>query len=368
MSKPRLLAVLHRSPPSHGAAKVGDFISQSKKLQDEFECKFITIKSSQTISEIGKINLKKFYLVFELYIKVALALIFFRPNKIYFTSSIHGVAFYRDLLISTLYKIYSKLKEVDIYYHYHTKGVDNFVSNSLRNFKLTKFFVKGVNIILLSPTLKSDFQKVDGYKSISYLPNGVEDNFNEDSFKSYIENKDFDQINILYLSNMIKSKGYFEVLKLAKGVNKYHFHFAGGWQSDEDKDEFFEFIKSNNLEEVVTFHGFINGDEKRKLFESSQLFIFPTRYENEAFPLSILEAFSYGLAVISTDEASIPSIVDDKTSVLIKEMSDLDKALDDAIKTFINIDTAYECRNRYLKYFSLDRFEENLVKVFQWKF
>ena len=66
MKKTRVLYILHRSPPMHGAAKVGDVIEASKKLNDEFDSYHITIKSSKTISDIGKVNLKKLYLVFEL--------------------------------------------------------------------------------------------------------------------------------------------------------------------------------------------------------------------------------------------------------------------------------------------------------------
>ena len=146
--KPKLLCILHRSPPAQGAAKVGDFIASSKKLNENFECRFITIKSSDTIADIGKVNFKKFYLVAELYVKVLWALLEFRPQKIYFTASIKSVALYRDLLVSTLWKAYKLFTAVEVYYHYHTKGVDEFVSTSERNLKLTRFFLNDVNLIL----------------------------------------------------------------------------------------------------------------------------------------------------------------------------------------------------------------------------
>ena len=38
--KPKLLCILHRAPPAHGAAKVGDFIASSKKLNKHFDCRF----------------------------------------------------------------------------------------------------------------------------------------------------------------------------------------------------------------------------------------------------------------------------------------------------------------------------------------
>ena len=365
--KIKLLCILHRSPPAHGAAKVGDFISESTKLQEAYECKFITIKSSDTIGDIGKVNFKKFYLVVELYLKVLFALIVFRPGKIYYTASVSGVAFYRDLLVSTLWKIYEKITTVDVYYHYHTKGVDKFVSLSSRNLKLTNFFLKNINVVLLSPLLKKDFDKINTYKRVMFLPNGVENNYTDKEFENYIEKKNFKDIHILYLSNMIQSKGYFEVLKLAKLYNtqNYIFHFAGAWQDTQDEKDFFEFIQKNNLDKKVIFHGFINGNQKKELFEKASTLIFPTRYKKESFGLVVVEAFSYGIPVITTDEGSLKSIVDDKSGIVIFDLVDLPNAFENMLSNFVNKETAKYCRQRYLNNFSLEKFEKNIVKVFR---
>jgi glycosyltransferase involved in cell wall biosynthesis len=364
MKKPKLLCILHRSPPAHGAAKVGDFIGESKKLKEEFNCRFITIKSSNTIGDIGKVNFKKIYFVIELFFKILFTVIIFRPDKIYFTASVRGVAFYRDLLISSICKVYKLFKSCEVFYHYHTKGIKEFVKSD-RNKKLTRYFLKDINIVLLSPVLESDFENVKTYKKVYYLPNGVENNYDDKTFEKYISKKDFESINILYLSNMIKEKGYFEVLQLANESKdkNYHFNFAGGWQNDDDKEEFFKYINDNDLEKIVTFHGFVNGDQKKELFESSHLFIFPTRYKNEAFPLSILEAFSYGLPVLATDEGSIPFIIDDSSGIVITNLEELEVAFDNALQKFVNIETAKYCRKRYLENFSLEQFEENLLEV-----
>ncbi|MFA6189058.1 MAG: glycosyltransferase family 4 protein [Sulfuricurvum sp.] len=367
MRKQKLLCILHRSPPAHGAAKVGDYIASSEKLREAFECRFITIKSSDTIGDIGKVNFKKFYLVTELYIKVLWALITFRPDLIYFTASIRSVAFYRDLLLSTLWKFYKKITPVEVFYHYHTKGINEFVSLSSRNLSLTRFFLDNINLVILSPMLENDFKQVRTYKSVSYLPNGVEDTLDNDRFQAMITARYANPkpLNILYLSNMIKSKGYFHVLKLADQTKKrpIHYHFAGGWQNNADEKEFFEYIRSNSLTRTVTFHGFVNGEQKRTLFENAHLFIFPTRYENEAFPLSLLEAMSYGLPSLATDEGSIPYILDAQSGVIIDNTDHLDTALDTALRSFVNPDTANYCRQRYLTHFTQEQFEENLITL-----
>lgn len=362
----KLLCILHRSPPVHGAAQVGDFIADSQKLKSNFDCKFITIKSSKTIEDIGSINIKKIYYILELYFNIFITLLMFRPDKIYFTASVKSVAFYRDLLLSSLWKLYQFFTTVDVYYHYHTKGINDFVSASDRNLKLTNIFLNNVNLILLSPMLKADFKQVTTINTYLYLPNGVEDKLTEKGFNPDTNDKfNNNKLNILYLSNMIKSKGYFKVLELANKIksNLIHYHFAGGWQNNADKDEFLGFIKDNNLESRITFHGFVGGREKEELFTQANLFIFPTRYENEAFPLSILEALSYGVPVIATDEASIPYILDNKSGIIIDDTDNLLDALEKAELKLLDRETAMYCRYRYLKEFSLDIFEDKLVEV-----
>ena len=365
--KSRVLCILHRSPPFHGAAKVGDFVANSDEMREQFNCKFITIKSSDSIADIGKISFKKIYLVFELYLKVMLALILFRPHKIYFTASVRGVAFYRDLFISTLWRFYSLFRPVETYYHYHTKGVNEFVSLSRRNLKLTNFFVSGVKIVLLSPVLAKDFSKLNSYNQICYLPNGVENALSDFEFESMLVDKyECNQnVNVLYLSNMIKSKGYFEVLKLAAHTKEQsiHYHFAGGWQSEQDEKGFLDFTNTNKLENRVTFHGFVDGDKKKELFKNTHIFMFPTRYPNEAFPLTVLEALSYGVFTIATDEASIPYILDEKSGLVIGELKMLSGALNQAIVSNLNMETSKYCRERFNEKFSLAQFEKNLVKV-----
>lgn len=370
MRKPKLLCVLHRSPPKHGAAKVGDFIASSKKLKENYDYRFITIRSSDTIGDIGKINFKKFYLVAELYGKVLWSLMVFRPEKIYYTASIKSVAFYRDLLISTLWKVYAFFKPVEVYYHYHTKGVDEFVTSSKRNLDLTRFFLKDVNLILLSPMLEKDFEKVRNYKKVFFLPNGVEDPMKDENFEEYIEKKysDAKAIEVLYLAHMMKEKGYQDVLKLAAQTKDLdvHYHFAGSWKDDESEQEFFDFIKNENLKRKVTYHGFVSGEEKAALFKRVHFLIYPSK--NDAFPLTLLESLSYGVPVIASNEGSIPFILNEKCGIILEKDKialELVKALKKAIETFLNKVSAKECRERYLNHFTLEQFEKNLVKVFR---
>jgi glycosyltransferase involved in cell wall biosynthesis len=367
MKKNKILCILHRSPPMHGAAMVGDFVATSEKLNERFDCKFITIKSSDTLADIGLINHKKVYYAIELFFKVIFSLFVFRPQKIYFTASVRGVAFYRDLFISLSWKLYKLFTPVSIYYHYHTKGVDKFVSNSVLNLNLTRFFLKNVTLIVLTPLLTIDFNKVKTFKKILYLSNGVKNPLSNIDFNALLDVKFMkaSTLHVLYLSNMIKSKGYYEVLKLAKISNdkSIQFHFAGGWQSDIDKKLFFSFVEKHGLGDNVTFHGFVNGYEKDALLKKASFLVFPTKYESESFGLVIIEALSYGVPIIATDEGSIPYIVDEQCGIVINDLEKLPDALNKAMNLFLNRKSAVYCRERYLDNFSLEQFEDNLLEV-----
>lgn len=365
--KPKLLCILHRSPPFHGAAKVGDFVASSQQLHNAFDCRFITIKSSDSIEDIGKINIKKIYLFAALYFKVLWALLTFRPQKVYFTASVDGAAFFRDVIISTLWKTLQRFKSVDVFYHYHTKGISEFIGSSSLKLALTRFFLKNVNLVLLTPMLEQDFSSVRTFKKIYYLPNGIENTLSDTAFDKLVSEKYplTGPLQVLYLSNMIKSKGYFEVLKLAERTKHMdiHFNFAGGWQSTEDEKEFFNYIAEHDLEKCVTFHGFVNGERKKALWEQSHLMLFPTRYKAESFGLVIIEAFSYGIPVIATDEGSIPSIIDQNNGVIIDDLEKLYDAFTQAQHALITAETSRYCRKHFLENYTLEQFEKRLVTL-----
>jgi len=366
LKKSKILFILHRSPPPHGAARVGDFISTSAKLSTTFECEFIKIQSSEKIDDIGVVSLKKLYLAIRLFFELLFALAIFRPDKVYFTASVRGTAFYRDLLLSILWKLYRLFQPADVFYHYHTKGIDSFVSSSKLHLILTRFFLKKVNIVLLSPLLKEDFRKARVYQKVAFLSNGVKDSVSEGSFSENIDRKydNLSQIQVLYLSQMTKEKGYDEVLNLARHTKNrnIHYQFAGAWQSLEDEEFFYGFVKKYALEESVTYHGFVGGVEKDNLFKASHLLAYPSR--NDAFPLTIIESLSYGVPVIATNQGAIQLMLDVKCGIVVDHFADFLSGFERSQLNLINRETAHYCRNRFLREFTLERFENNLIGVF----
>jgi glycosyltransferase involved in cell wall biosynthesis len=78
-----------------------------------------------------------------------------------------------------------------------------------------------------------------------------------------------------------------------------------GWKSEG----LVERIQKMNLVQDVIFLGFVSNDELRELYNLAEIFAFPSCYEGFGYP--ILEAFSCGAAVVTSNTASCPEIAQD---------------------------------------------------------
>ncbi|MGZ0015666.1 glycosyltransferase family 4 protein [Yeosuana sp. AK3] len=368
MNKKRALFILHYSPPIHGACKVGDSIINSTLINTNLESKYVKIKGTNNLDDTGKFNFNKIKHSIELLLNIIIKLFIFKPDIIYFTTSPQGFAFYRDFLISLPIKIFCLFKKCNVYYHYHARGIQEFTLKSATLKGLTNLFLKNVNIIFISEQMKSEVDGFSSYKKVHFLNNGVDDNLDENTFADVISKKSNNiEINILYLSNMIKEKGYDTVLNLAKQLkaqsNKtVKFHFAGGWFSYKDKVFFNNYIKENKLENIIEYHGLVQGKEKDNLLKKANFFVFLSRYKKEVFPLSVLEALSYGLPVLAFNAGAVSDIIKQETGI-ISSIDNLMQDFEVMINNYLNNTVYIECRNTYLKKYTTQKFEENLLKI-----
>jgi glycosyltransferase involved in cell wall biosynthesis len=294
-------------PPVHGLSKALDTIIKSEYLQRKYQLVKIDIKKNiSIISHLRQISISDC----DLY---------------YFTISQTKFGNLRDMFI--LWKLLHKKKKVVIHYHggYYKELFNSF--NSIQKF-VNKKLISNIDVMIaLSEGLKEIFEDVIDIKKIRICENYVEDSSLIDNNEFNKKVSDMNQVNqkleIVYLSNFIKSKGYFDVLeaaKILKGQNVL-FHFAGAFFSKEAEKEFFDYVQMNNLEQIVVYHGVVKGSMKKDLLFKSDIFTLPTYYPKEGQPISIIEAMGNGLTVITTNHAGIQDIVNFQNGYLINPKS-----------------------------------------------
>ena len=117
-------------------------------------------------------------------------------------------------------------------------------------------------------------------------------------------------LSLIYLGYIYKEKGIFDLLDVFaenrdRWRGKVTLTIGGQWNEDRVKG----FIRDNDLSDMVSFVGWVSGDEKARLMANSDILVLPSYYEG--LPISILEAMSYAMPVITTPVGGIPEVVTD---------------------------------------------------------
>ena len=175
-------------------------------------------------------------------------------------------------------------------------------------------------------------------------------------------------VNLLFLSNLIPSKGVYVLLDACrilkdKGLD-FQCNFVGGETKEIDRARFEAEVQRRGLEGMVRYEGPKYGEEKEEYWRSSDVFVQPT-FE-DCFPLTILEAMQHGLPVVSTTEGAVPDMVADGVNGFVcerKDVSGLAGALERLITdASLRMRMGEVGRKRYEEEFTLERFEERFAE------
>jgi glycosyltransferase involved in cell wall biosynthesis len=358
--KNKILFILHWPPPVHGSSIVGLKIKESKIINNNFDCYYINLGTSKTIDEIGKNYLSKIFRFPIIIWRVLRSLIVNRPNICYFALAAKGTGFYKDAILVCLVKFF----RIKLVYHFHNKGVSTRQAQFTNNL-LYRFVFMNTDAILLSKYLYYDIQPFFPETKIHICPNGIS---KLDQPYMTTEKKQNNIVNILFLSNLIESKGVFVLLAacsilVQKGIS-FKCDFVGG-EGDINANQFQNKVKSLGLTNHVKYLGRKYGEEKNRAFCEVDIFALPTL--EDCFPLVLLEAMQNGLPVVSTFEGGIKDIVEDNvTGYLVQPKNE--ESLAAKLELLIqNSDLRNKMgkagRQKYEQEFTLVKFESRLMEI-----
>lgn len=361
--KKRILFFLHKPPPVHGSSIMGGLIEKSSLINSNFKTKYINIGTSNSVKQINKWSLLKVFKYCMILLKTILQLVKFNPDIVYIAISAKGIAFFKDALIVFLSKLFKK----KIVFHFHNKGVSE-NQNKLFYDNTYKLVFRNTKVVLISKLLYNDVKKYFNHKNVFYCKNGIKDS--KINIKK-MKNKS-GKTRILFLSNLIETKGVFILLEALKILKKKKIDFfcdyAGG-EGDISLEEFNKKVEFFGLKKNVIYHGKKFGKEKKALFLKADIFAFPTFYSYETFGIVNVEAMMYGLPVISTNEGAITDVIDHMKNGLIIEKQnpyELSKAVEYLIH---NPEKRYKmgvnAQNKFKKEFTLKVFEKRLLTILQ---
>lgn len=142
---------------------------------------------------------------------------------------------------------------------------------------------------------------------------------------------------VLFLGVLIKRKGVADLLKAIKILERsgktanVRFVIAG---TGEEEDNLKSQCNKLELDKIIEFVGWTNGEKKIKLIKESQMLVLPSY--NEGLPIAILEAISYGLPIVATDVGDISAAVKDKENGYLVKPGDIERLADRMEKIILN--------------------------------
>lgn len=273
-------------------------------------------KSFAGLKDQGKFNLSKVLWSLKPIFQGCYKILFKKFDVIYITPAQSFIGFMKYVPFIKS----SNISNTPCYLHFHggyVRKMYDSISDSKRKF-VYKYLNMSSGIIVLGKSLVKMFDNIVSEEKIFICENGVQNEFllNEEEFilkKDRIKNTD--TINILYLSNLMKTKGILELLDACQIMKDNNINFklniAGSIESDIE-NIFNE--KIENLNGFVKYHGIVKGERKRNLLIENDIFCLPTYYPNEGQPISILEAMITGNAVVTTYQGGICDIFKDKVN------------------------------------------------------
>lgn len=341
---------------------VGKYIKHSQLINKQFNCHYINLAIASSLEDIGKLGLKKIWRFVQLLFRILQEVKTLKPSLVYITPNAKGGAFYKEWVIVILLKSMG----CQVVAHYHNKGVST-MQNKWHYNLMYRLFFKNIKVILLSELLYADIQKYIQRKDVYICPNGI-----PAADFEYIERNN-SVLHLLFLSNLIESKGVLILLDALKILSdkgcSFICEFVGSETSDINRKRFENEVKKKNLNKLAVYHGKKYGAEKESIFEKADMFVFPSFYPNECFPLVLLEAMQYALPCISTNEGAIPDIIDDGKTGYIVNKKDADllaaKIEELAVNKEKRITMGLNGYRKFKEQYTLQVFEKRLCDVLE---
>lgn len=280
-------------------------------------------------------------------------------EAVYFTPKLSPLGFY------SLISYYKMCLKHDKPYALHIHGralIDTYNNHKWIRKHIRKYISLAHSNIALTQKLKREMRELFGCGKFDVVGNFALDEMmlkpEEMEQKKQIMSKK--PMQICYMSNVIESKGIFELIEAVGGDEKYALKIAGRIFPDEKA----RFEKCLEEYDNIEYLGFVSSGEKKKLLMESAVFCLPTRYPTEAQPIALIEALCMGCIVAATD---LPGIVDTLGESYPKELF-VEKDTEDIRETLDMIyDSPQEMFDKisahlpeYHKAFSLEKFAEEI--------
>jgi glycosyltransferase involved in cell wall biosynthesis len=313
----RLLVLGQTPPPYLGQMLMIDSVVKARYA--DIKIYHVRMNYSRTVDEIGTVKIRKLFHLLRIILESGYRICRHRIDVIYYPPGAEKVPLLRDIATLLALRVFRR----KLILVFHASGLSETVSSwtgPLRWLLRRAFFYPDAAIqkSLLNPA-DAAFVKA---KAIYLLPNGLADQFAE-----YDGPKPEHAAPVILFVGIVRAdKGVDVLLEAARLLQQQGRNFliriVGEFSSDEYRRKVLRKIEENGIRECIEFCGRKVGAEKWQLYQSADIFCFPSYYHSESFGNVLIEAMMFQLPVVATRWRGIPDIVVDGETGFLAPIKD----------------------------------------------
>ncbi len=344
---------------SGGIASIANTVLKNKDVLDDEIIKFETCRINRKNTKdasISIVNIKNSLCMYKDIIKEIKK---HNPDVLYFHTSVK-LALLKDLLVIRHAKRKTNISTVA---HIHFADYKKIMtSNKFLNRMILSLLRKYVDhVVFLSKKTKKEFIKHGlNQKRCSVIYNFSSIECSRDD----IIRKHNSLRELVFIGSIDKRKGVFDLFDALDSIDDKNIilNICGSCLTEEDEECFEKYLSNHNSN--VIYHGYVDEIKRKDVLLKSDVLVLPSY--GEGFPMVIMEAYSTGCMVISTNVGAIPEILNESNGFIISPGNV--KALGECIESSINMSddeikkiqiNNYDVSQKY----SLNKFLEMMVLV-----
>ena len=401
----KLLVFAHTPPPHHGQSYMVQLMlegfggDQRRKTGGEnnhfgIECYHVNARFSQSLEDIGEFQGVKIFLIFWFCAQAIWCRFRYGVENFYYVPAPgKRVALYRDWLVMLLCRPFFKRTIL----HWQAAGLAKWLETCVetRSRAMTYRLFKPVDLsIILSHYNLADAAKLLS-KHIALVNNCASDQC-PDFIETVLPRRRArhaariqllasqplantngpvgdrpEIVKVLFLAHCSREKGLFDAMdgivianrKLAErgALLRIKLSIAGGFVDKREKAEFDRRLANPEYSSAVEYLGFIYGEKKYGTLREADALCFPSFYLGENQPVSLIEAMSFGLPIVTTRWRSLPEMLPPDYPGLVAPQSPHEVAV--TLLHLISSESGERLRENYLAHFTLERYLSGLAQA-----
>jgi glycosyltransferase involved in cell wall biosynthesis len=226
-----------------------------------------------------------------------------------------GVSLLRECIVLLCARAYGARTVLQV----HSCSVDRYLDRPWQKAALRLLFSPAQGVCVLTPWWGERLQQAGIRKTIHVIPNPMPPDVHKQSLQAREESRTEDgRTKVLFMTRLVKGKGADVAIRSMRHLPPDVTLVIAG--DGEQREELEHLTVSLGLQARVSFTGWVAGEAKGELLRTADVFCLPTTYD--AFPMSLIEAMSYGLPIVCVKWGGIPDIVLDQLTGILVDRAD----------------------------------------------